>query len=143
MLRNRKKLPWKLGGGQSQGCPVNKKSIYYKKDSYLHVIVQINSRAAKPWDAKHWNKLPQHLSFGLLLTTTFTANLPIMFNWRTASFLAGISLKFNIQSDVTWENCKLYTFIVLHCSLINTLKWWNWTNRRLWLRKSFLSFSKS
>jgi len=47
MLRNRKKLPWKLGGGQSQGCPVTKKSIYYKKDSYLHVIVQINSRAVK------------------------------------------------------------------------------------------------
>lgn len=28
MLRNRKELPWKLGDGQSQGCPVKKKIVW-------------------------------------------------------------------------------------------------------------------
>lgn len=35
MLRNRKELPWKLGDGQSQGCPV-KKNNFVRKVAVIH-----------------------------------------------------------------------------------------------------------
>lgn len=36
MLRNRKELPWKLGDGQSQGCPVKKKNNFVRKVVVIH-----------------------------------------------------------------------------------------------------------
>lgn len=62
-----------------------------------------------------------------------------MFSWRTANFLAGISLKFNIHSDATSKNCTVHIVYCFICSLvqkepswnllINTVKLWNWRYR--------------
>ena len=45
MLRNGKELPWKLGDGQSQGCPVEKEILYKR----LQLFIMVNNNKSFPF----------------------------------------------------------------------------------------------